>query len=1324
MFKKSGKKSAQKGARAKQSRKWGFETLEPRVVLSAETLPELIQPVEVESENVTVQAASSLAPSTDLSSVPFWEFYTLTPAELAQLTPEQISTINNSSVMQAWTTEQRAALTKQQVPYLSIPDVSISLLTHKQIGWLTTSQVRSVKFHDLHHLHVDQISLLTSEQIGSLKSSAFDLWSAQQRLALGESQVKALPIGELRIDGLTNQQIGWLKASQIRKLPFWQFEYLHTNQIPYLTDTQIESMQNNSILESWSSSQRASLTYSQIQSLSLPQINPTLLTSQQIGWLTTNQIRTINHYHLNSLHNDQIPSLSISQIASLTNSTLSLWTHSQRAALSTPQVRSLSVPDINIDLLPYEQVGYLSQEQIHALPYYRFRFLQASQIPLLTTSQIASIPDSGILKAWSNQRRASLTLQQVQALQIPEVSIELLNEEQRSWLKVSQIRSLEHHHFSFLLPSQIQYLTNSQIASVPNTGVFTDSWSADQRNALTVSQIRAIDTSQIRIDWLNDQQILSLSSKQIRSLPWQQWTYLNSEQISELTKEQLATIETIGQLNHLGDAFHVELSREQLFALQPQVLAYFTHVRDNSPAPMDYVPVENIGKAADGLANDARTLMEYNNILGLVPYSEATHIATQSGNWANAATWSNGVIPDAGARVIIPEGITVRFNTEMKEAIFTLRIDGTLNFANRRDTLLKVDTIIVNTMGALYIGMENNPIASNATAKIVFPDSTRIDLDWDPLMLSRGIVSRGQVRMFGQDVTPQVELLEDPRAGDRVLYLSEVPTNWKPGDRIVITGTNTNNVLYRSEERVIRAIFGRSVLVDPLQYDHLTPEGHDLHVHVANMERNIVLTGEGTNRVEQRPHTMFVHNPDIEIENIAVYGFGRTDKTERIGTSVYRNGQEVAFNSRGRYAVHFHRTGVDPSIDPVEVRGSVIWGSPGWGLVNHQSHVIMEDNVAYQVVGSSFVTEDGNEIGAMRRNLSIDSTGSEDDITARTDIHDFGHGGHGFWLQGPGVELVDNVSSGSRGAAFSIFTASTRTMFDAVNMDDPSLAAGHQAIPLGSVPQTTFRGNTAYASRSGVEFWMHNMAMNDGQTVVEDFVSWNSRLAGIDLHHTAHVTFKDVTIIGNEKYAGYGVFTNRYVHDIVFDNIHIEGVETGIEVPLRRSTEIIGGYISAVNAIYLEAAQDTIRSVKFKGLPQVPLLSESQLNGREQKHFLVPTTVNLEHRDFDVLTAYDDITVDLTYGLSTPVKNEMRIYFPTHAPDYVPFKSSEAAGLVPTEYLNLTNRQLQNRYGISFGGKQIPGSAIWTDPAGPAFAMVSSSPSSSPIRVSSLRASW
>lgn len=57
----------------------------------------------------------------------------------------------------------------------------------------------------------------------------------------------------------------------------------------------------------------------------------------------------------------------------------------------------------------------------------------------------------------------------------------------------------------------------------------------------------------------------------------------------------------------------------------------------------------------------------------------ATHVAVNNGDWFNPATWSSGQVPDEGALVHIPEGVTVSYEGSSEAKIFMVRVDGALN---------------------------------------------------------------------------------------------------------------------------------------------------------------------------------------------------------------------------------------------------------------------------------------------------------------------------------------------------------------------------------------------------------------------------------------------------------------------------------------------------------------------------------------------------------------------------------------------------------------------------------------------------------------------
>ena len=148
---------------------------------------------------------------------------------------------------------------------------------------------------------------------------------------------------------------------------------------------------------------------------------------------------------------------------------------------------------------------------------------------------------------------------------------------------------------------------------------------------------------------------------------------------------------------------------------------------------------------------DAALQADHDAMMALVPVSAATHVAVKDGSWFDPATWANGAVPGEGARVLIPDGVTVGYDGESAASIKTIRVDGALDFATDRDTFLEVDTLVVTDSGALTIGTEADPVDADVRAVIQFADNGPIDVSWDPRLLSRGLVSMGSVDINGAE---------------------------------------------------------------------------------------------------------------------------------------------------------------------------------------------------------------------------------------------------------------------------------------------------------------------------------------------------------------------------------------------------------------------------------------------------------------------------------------------------------------------------------------------------------------------------------------------
>jgi hypothetical protein len=693
---------------------------------------------------------------------------------------------------------------------------------------------------------------------------------------------------------------------------------------------------------------------------------------------------------------------------------------------------------------------------------------------------------------------------------------------------------------------------------------------------------------------------------------------------------------------------------------------------------------------------------EHLAVFNLVKVEDATAKAVISGEWDQPATWEGGVLPGDRAKVLIPAGITVTLDSVQPEMLYTLRIDGTLTFKTNVNTSLLVDTIVVDPMGTLAMGTSTDPIQPNVEAKIVIADSGPIDVTWDPNQFSRGLISHGTVSIVGDTTTSYAPLARPILKGTQQFNVTGRVKGWTVGDRLIITSTHSSQ--NQDEERKIVAIRGNRVTVDqPFAFAHTSPEAK-LPVYVANVSRNAVIQSQNPFLNDRRGHVMLMHKPNISINYAGFYGLGRTDKRNPLhNVELDAAGQAVpgtGKNQVGRYALHVHRTGLDASVPPVVVRGSAVVDSPGWGFVNHSSNVAFEDNVVFDVVGAAYVTEVGNEIGAFRRNLAVRSRGSGDGTESRADRQDFGHQGDGFWFQGAGIEVQDNVAVGQRHAGYVYFTRGLvenglgTAEFLASNLVDPSWAAGAEHIDVGDVPIRLFKNNTAYASGDGFQTWFHlRNVKHTGRSVVEGLKVWNTQGGNaVFIPYTNQTTLRNVIVLGNPaKFSGTGIGRNDVTANIIYDNVRVENFEKGIAAPVNGSNLIQGGRFQNIKNIEITTATSRNRVVDINGRIQFRSPSKALLGDRTPFNIFLQTNFNPKERDLSRLF-YPDVIL-----LGTVRFNGQQLFYLEQAANFIPFPAPQAADYVPKGLIDKTNQQLFDTYGLAIGGIVAP-AKVTTNP--------------------------
>jgi hypothetical protein len=691
---------------------------------------------------------------------------------------------------------------------------------------------------------------------------------------------------------------------------------------------------------------------------------------------------------------------------------------------------------------------------------------------------------------------------------------------------------------------------------------------------------------------------------------------------------------------------------------------------------------------------------EHCAVLELVEDAAVTHVATQSGNWYSPLTWNNLDVPDPNANVKINAGVAVTVDQVISESLRTLRVDGTLRFDSHQNTGLAVDTMVVMPGATLAIGTAADPVDAAHSATITFTDSAPIDTAWDPFLFSRGLISHGTVRIYGSTVTPFVAAAGSLTAGSTTIQTAEAPAGWKAGDRVLLVGTDPFNK-NDDESFTITAINGTSISLDhALAYAHATP--HGLPTYVSNLSRNVQFRSAGT-ALARRGHVMFMHSDDVEVSAAGFYDLGRTNKAAPANDPVVVNDvlqSGTGGNARGRYSVHLHRTGVANPADPVLIKDSVVAGSPGWGFVNHSSNVNFEDNVAFDVTGAAFVTEAGDEIGSFQHNLAVRSTGSGHGTEARLGIQDFAHEGYGFWFQGGGPSVTNNIAAGHALFGFKYYLSGLNqpglgtTQFLTSNLTDASWAAGKSTVAVTDVPLRLFKDNTAFASASGGGTQYHLLhSPHQLRSTIENFTAWNivNYGAGFDLTYTSKMNVKNAVLLGNPgTLSGTGLAMINATERITYENLRVEGWWVGIALPMQGTNAVVGGTYRNVTNFTIPTHVAANRATTFSG--PLTLDSISPPNGQPAGyHLTLNGYLDPGQNQFPVLFTPDAIRLN-----SGPYAGK-QVYFKEQAANFVPFKANQSPAYVPAALIGKTNQQIRTSYGLAIAGAVAPSSVV-TDP--------------------------
>jgi hypothetical protein len=345
--------------------------------------------------------------------------------------------------------------------------------------------------------------------------------------------------------------------------------------------------------------------------------------------------------------------------------------------------------------------------------------------------------------------------------------------------------------------------------------------------------------------------------------------------------------------------------------------------------------------------------------------------------WSAINTWLNDQPPVEGDFITIPEDQTILLDVSPPK-LSVLLVLGMLVF-DRQDLNLDASYILVQG-GVMEVGTEDEPFLQQATITLHGDRRKSIEL---PFIGSKvlavadkgGFTTHGQGR--GVDVPlsqkgvldihgkPRLrtwtKVAQTAEAGSTTIVTSE-PTDFASGERVVVTAPHQEVTVDR---RIDEYTF---TIVEPLVARHVSEEWKtddgaydiDMRFEVALLSRNIIIQGAGLPRGDGTP-TILEGDDEVPSEQ-QLFG---------VHTGAFHGGHYRVENTElrhcgqagnlGRYCMHLHVNGDNPAPNTYLKSNSIHHSFQRATTIHGTHHSLVQNNVAYHVMGHTYFVEDGDE---------------------------------------------------------------------------------------------------------------------------------------------------------------------------------------------------------------------------------------------------------------------------------------------------------------------------------------------------------------------------
>ena len=491
--------------------------------------------------------------------------------------------------------------------------------------------------------------------------------------------------------------------------------------------------------------------------------------------------------------------------------------------------------------------------------------------------------------------------------------------------------------------------------------------------------------------------------------------------------------------------------------------------------------------------------------------------------WSSQYTWGGEGLPREGDFVIVPAGQTLVLDIRTPILSILLIQGGELIFDDDQDGIeLHSENILITDGGRLQIGTEHTPHQHKAQI-VMYGNRVSTEL---PLFGAKTLAVRnGTLDLHGKPIMNTWTCLSSTvRAGERVLTVKHNVSDWEVGGLIVIASTSYSR--RENEELTIESISndGRSITVTtPLQYTHIsvtqTINGKVIETcaEVGYLTRNIVVRGNRNTEWDRNfTNCEDNFNPgQFEIQTCFNGRYGAETVGDQFGSQIMlHKGPKDKVVGRlsyievthagqafrlGRYPIHFHLNG---DVSSSYVRGCSIHHTFNRAVSIHGvTNLLVEKNVAYNIMGHAYFLEDGIEEGnIIQYNLGIFIRASSSllnvDITPAT-----------FWSVNPNNVFRHNAAAG--GTHFGFWYH-----LHAIPTSPTSVRSIYR-------PMKEFNNNTAH-SFGWYGIWIFPSYYPGRQTtcynvtpaVFENFLAWRN-IRGVEFSEIGAVQLKHSIMLDN-----------------------------------------------------------------------------------------------------------------------------------------------------------------------------------------------------------------